>query len=489
MAEKKNYRQDQEILNTLKEMPKNEEAERNFLGALLTDGKLLEKVRENVGMLDSKDFFSEKHRIIYEQILKRAATTDDFNPLVLSAELETAGTLDKAGGAPYIASLQDITSPVAAIAEYAKIIRDTARRRRLITVCQHIEKICYLPESRSVEDIYDEAQGLVYEVSEARNAGQNSGPKQMTEVAIELIEQIKSDMNSNKQMHGVATGFRELDELTSGLRGGTLNIIAARPGVGKTSFAMNIVANIAMDLNETRPALVFSLEMPAKEIATRMLSSFGRVSGKDLVSGKASADQWHRIIQKVRLLTRKDESNQDRSMLYIDDTSDIALTPLELRSRARKIALDNGGLSVIMVDYIQLMKSQTKLENRAQEVGEISRSLKQLSKELDVPILALAQLNREVEGRKDHRPMNSDLRESGSLEQDADMIMFIHRDDVYKAGNDGDGKATLIVSKNRNGSTKDIELQFQGAYTTFYNKDEASSYQDDIPLPDNVPYQ
>ena len=279
-------------------------------------------------------------------------------------------------------------------------------------------------------------------------------------------------MNSNKQMHGVATGFRELDELTSGLRGGTLNIIAARPGVGKTSFAMNIVANIAMDLNETRPALVFSLEMPAKEIATRMLSSFGRVSGKDLVSGKASADQWHRIIQKVRLLTRKDESNQDRSMLYIDDTSDIALTPLELRSRARKIALDNGGLSVIMVDYIQLMKSQTKLENRAQEVGEISRSLKQLSKELDVPILALAQLNREVEGRKDHRPMNSDLR-----------------DDVYKAGNDGDGKATLIVSKNRNGSTKDIELQFQGAYTTFYNKDEASSYQDDIPLPDNVPYQ
>ena len=176
-------------------------------------------------------------------------------------------------------------------------------------------------------------------------------------------------------------------------------------------------------------------------------------------------------------------------MLYIDDTSDIALTPLELRSRARKIALDNGGLSVIMVDYIQLMKSQTKLENRAQEVGEISRSLKQLSKELDVPILALAQLNREVEGRKDHRPMNSDLRESGSLEQDADMIMFIHRDDVYKAGNDGDGKATLIVSKNRNGSTKDIELQFQGAYTTFYNKDEASSYQDDIPLPDNVPYQ
>ena len=244
MAEKKNYRQDQEILNTLKEMPKNEEAERNFLGALLTDGKLLEKVRENVGMLDSKDFFSEKHRIIYDQILKRAAITDDFNPLVLSAELETAGTLDKAGGAAYIASLQDITSPVAAIAEYAKIIRDTARRRRLITVCQHIEKICYLPESRSVEDIYDEAQGLVYEVSEARNAGQNSGPKQMTEVAIELIEQIKSDMNSNKQMHGVATGFRELDDLTSGLRGGTLNIIAARPGVGKTSFAMNIVANI-----------------------------------------------------------------------------------------------------------------------------------------------------------------------------------------------------------------------------------------------------
>ena len=283
-------------------------------------------------------------------------------------------------------------------------------------------------------------------------------------------------------MHGVPTGFTELDELTSGLRGGTLNIIAARPGVGKTSFAMNIVTNIAMNTEEHRPALVFSLEMPATEIAMRMLSSLGRVSSKDLVSGKVSPDQWNNIIRKIQLLTDKDDKGNERVKLYIDDTSDIALTPLELRSRARKIASENGGLSCIMVDYIQLMKSQTKLDNRSQEVGEISRSLKQLSKELNVPILALAQLNREVEGRKDHRPLNSDLRESGSLEQDADMIMFIHREDSYKKKSEADGKAILIVSKNRAGATADIELQFQGEYTTFYDKENPTPMMDEVPM-------
>ena len=464
-----------------KELPKNLEAEHDFLGALILDGKLLEKVRESIGTLADDEFYSEKNRLIYKEILNRAAVTDDFNVTVLCAELEKKGLLEKCGGIAYIASLSELRGPSAAIVEYAKIIKDTSRRRKLIKVSEYIETICYAPEGRSVEEVYDEAQGLIYELSETRG-NVDSGPKPMTKVALELIHNIKEDIASQKKLHGVATGFRDLDELTSGLRGGTLNIIAARPGVGKTSFAMNVVSNIAMNDEEHRPALVFSLEMPANEIAMRMLSSFGRVSGKDLVAGKVSAEQWHNIIRKVKLLTETDDKGNEREKLYIDDTSDIALTPLELRSRARKIASENGGLSCIMVDYIQLMKSQTKLDNRSQEVGEISRSLKQLSKELNVPILALAQLNREVEGRKDHRPLNSDLRESGSLEQDADMIMFIHREDTYKKGSEADGKATLIISKNRNGATAEIELQFQGEYTTFYDKDNPAPIMDDVPI-------
>ena len=473
--------QEVEQSNRYKELPRSLEAEHDFLGALILDGKLLEKVRENLGTLEPDEFSSDKNRIIYTEILNRAAVTEDFNATVLSAALEEKGLLEKAGGIGYIAGLVEQRGPSAAIVEYAKIIRDTSRRRKLIKVSEYIESICYAPKGKSVEEVYDEAQGLIYELSESRNA-EDSGPKPMTKVALDLIKKINEDLVAQKKMHGVPTGFTELDELTSGLRGGTLNIIAARPGVGKTSFAMNIVTNIAMNTEEHRPALVFSLEMPATEIAMRMLSSLGRVSSKDLVSGKVSPDQWNNIIRKIQLLTDKDDKGNERVKLYIDDTSDIALTPLELRSRARKIASENGGLSCIMVDYIQLMKSQTKLDNRSQEVGEISRSLKQLSKELNVPILALAQLNREVEGRKDHRPLNSDLRESGSLEQDADMIMFIHREDSYKKKSEADGKAILIVSKNRAGATADIELQFQGEYTTFYHKENPTPMMDEVPM-------
>ena len=215
-----------------------------------------------------------------------------------------------------------------------------------------------------------------------------------------------------------------------------------------------------------------------------MLSTFGRVSMRELSEGKVTTNQWHDIIRKVAMLTETDENNVKRNKLYIDDSGDV--TPLEVRSRARKLAAEHGGLSVIMIDYIQLMKGQTKAENRSLEVGEISRSLKLLAKDLEVPVIALSQLNREVENRKDHRPMNSDLRESGSLEQDADMIMFLHREATYHGGGDGEdnGKALLIVSKNRNGAIKDIELQFQGAYTAFYDKANTVAMMDVPPIDD-----
>lgn len=472
--------------NYQKDPPKDLDAERALLGALMTDGTLLTRINNEIGSLAEEDFASEKNRIIYNAILNRAASTDDFNVTVLSDYLETQGTLEKAGGKGYLVNLSALTSPSSAAVEYALIIRSKARRRRLIGVAEKIEYIAYNPEGRTVDEIFDEAQGLIFKLAE-ENSHTDSGPRNAIDVAAELLDKIREDAARGSRMTGVPTGFIELDELTSGLQPGSLNIVAARPGVGKTSFAMNVVENIAMNPETVYPALVFSLEMPAHQIVLRMLSSFGRVSMKDLTEGRAQTTQWHDIVRKVSLLARN-ENGENKTKLYIDDSGDI--TPLELRSRARKLAAEHGGLSVIMVDYIQLMKGQTRAESRALEVGEISRSLKLLAKDLNVPIIALSQLNREVEGRKDHRPMNSDLRESGSLEQDADMIMFLHREAVYKHGDDAasdDGTALLIVSKNRNGALKDIELQFKGEYTAFF--DRAAAYAQEVVPPPEVFYQ
>lgn len=463
--------------------PKDLNAERGLLGAIMLDGSVLNRISDELGkLIDAEDFASERNRIIYAAILKRSAFADDFNPTVLSDQIENDGDLEKCGGRAYITSLTELNEPISAAVEYAVIVRNKARRRRLIAAAETIVESCLKPEGRTVDELYDEAQGIIFKLSED-NAHTDSGPQPAVPIAIELLNQIRTEMGSNR-MTGTPSGFTELDELTSGLQPGSLNIVAARPGIGKTSFAMNIVENIAMNPDIHHPALVFSLEMPAKQILMRMLSTFGRVSMKDLTEGRLQQNQWHDMIRKIQLLIDR-SSEKKHNKLYIDDSGD--LTPLELRSRARKIAMEFGGLSVIMVDYIQLMKGQTRFENRSLEVGEISRSLKMLAKELDIPIIALSQLNREVEGRRDHRPMNSDLRESGSLEQDADMIMFLHRESVYHKGEEGDiddGKAILIVGKNRNGATRDIELQFQGAYTAFYDKAQPMAMDEPMLPPD-----
>lgn len=470
----------------IKDPPKDLEAEQNLLGSLLLDGTLLTRIGSEIGPLSVDDFASEKNRLIYNAILKRATSSDDFNPTVMCAMLENEGILDKVGGRAYVSGLCSLSGPTSAAVEYAIIIRNNAKRRRLIDVAEYIAKIGYSPEGRQIDELFDEAQGLIFKLSE-ENSHNDSGPQEVVPIAVGLLEKIQEDMATGVKMTGISSGFRELDELTSGLQPGSLNIVAARPGIGKTSFSMNIIENIAMNPENTKPALVFSLEMPANQIVLRMLSTFGRVSMKDLSEGKVTSNQWRDIIRKVSLLTY-DDGNGKKNKLYIDDSGDI--TPLELRSRARKLAMEHGGLSCIMVDYIQLMKGQTKTESRSLEVGEISRSLKMLAKDLNVPVIALSQLNREVEGRKDHRPMNSDLRESGSLEQDADMILFLHRESVYKGEDEADeSKALLIVSKNRNGALRDIELQFQGAYTAFYDKENVIASEDVPPIDDNTLFQ
>lgn len=468
--------------------PTNLNAERSLLGLIMQDGTLLNRIEAELGeKLQAQDFASVKNRCIFEAILRRAATSDNFEPTLIIGDLERESRLEEAGGAHYVITLlSDLDALPAAIAEYAQLILETSKRRKLILVAEHIEKICYQPEGLSVDELYDKAQGLVFNLAED-NARQNQGPQDMLTVAQHVIEQLNDDLAHQIKLRGVSTGFTRLDEMLSGLRGQSLYIIAARPGVGKTSFAMNIVENVVTNLEVTKPALVFSLEMPSSQIALRMLSTFGRISTDDLSLGRASVNQWHDIIRKIRLLTYEDEARNFHSKLYIDD--DAELTPLELRSRARKIYEENKGLSVIMVDYLQLMHSQGRAENRSLEVGEISRSLKALAKELDVPILALSQLNREVEGRRDHRPVNSDLRESGSLEQDADVILFIDRNVKSRKKEDesyvlDDNKATLIVSKNRHGGTGDIPLLFQGAYTAFYDAQSPDADTELPPLPE-----
>lgn len=450
--------------------PRDLDAERMLLGALLKDSTLLEQITQEVGVLAPEDFASERHRVIYRAILKRSNTAKELDSTIISDQLETNSELEQAGGRSYIASLiANSGAPKAVALEHVRIIRNQARKRNMIAVCQDIIDRCYHPDGLTAKEIYDEASGKIFKLVESA-AESNVGPQPALPAAVDLLAKIQADLQREAGMSGVPTGFTELDEITQGLQPGSLNIIAARPSVGKTSFAMNIVANIALNPNVHKPALVFSLEMPTDQLLMRLLSTFGRVSMNKLKTGQVQSPQWMDMVRKLKLLA-ENVNGEQKDKLYIDDSGDI--TPLELRARARKLALENGGLSVIMIDYVQLMRSQTKAANRTLEIGEISRSLKLLAKELEVPILALAQLNREVDNRKDHRPLNSDLRESGSLEQDADMIMFLHRDAVYgkgPGGEDNSNQALLIIGKNRNGAIADIDLHFIGEYTAFYDK-------------------
>lgn len=459
----------------VREPPQDLEAERNLLGALMQDGTLLSAISESMPMLSENEFASNRNRIIYNTIIKRSATTEDFNPTAICAQLEMDGNLEHAGGRSYIDTLiTNSGAPTATVIEFAQIIRNKYRRRAMIAVSEHILDMCYTPQGRNVKEIFDEASGEVFKLIES---AQNSkeGPLPVVPKAVAMIAAIQDNLKNEALMTGLATGFTELDNITQGLQPGSLNIVAARPAVGKTSFAMNIVTNVAMNPNVHKPVLVFSLEMPTEQLILRMLSCFGRISVNKIKSGELQPNQWVDMVRKVKLLAEfKNQKEIDK--LYIDDSGDI--TPLELRAKARKIALEHGGLSLIVIDYVQLMRSQTKAANRTLEIGDISRSLKLLAKELSVPIIALAQLNREVDNRKDHRPLNSDLRESGSLEQDADLILFLHREAVYgqaPGGKDNSHQALLIIGKNRNGATADIELHFMGEYTSFFDKGYAAA--------------
>lgn len=430
------------------------EAEQSVLGSMLIAPDTWDKVAE---IIVEEDFYNRSHQTIFRAIIRLLAISKPVDLITVSEELENHNELEEAGGFAYLGELAKNTPSSANVVAYSEIIRERAVTRQLIGVAHEIAEIGYNPEGRDSTDILDLAESKVFEIAEKRT-GANEGPQNVESVLGKTIDRLEALIKTNKEVTGVSSGYTDLDKKTSGLQPSDLIIVAARPSMGKTTFAMNLCEN-AM-LMEEKPVLVFSLEMPAEQIMMRMLASLSRVDQTKIRTAQLDDEDWARISNTMAMLKDKDN-------LFVDDSS--GLTPMEVRTRARKLARDRGGISMIMVDYLQLMRVPSLSDNRTLEIAEISRSLKALAKELKVPVVALSQLNRGLEQRADKRPINSDLRESGSIEQDADLIMFIYRDEVYNENTELKGVSEIILGKQRNGPIGTIRLTFQGQFSRFDN--------------------
>ena len=455
MAENRNRKPSDSQVDAIKVPPHSLEAEQSVIGGLLLDNERWDTVAERVV---SSDFYSRPHRLIFEGVKTILEAGKPLDLITLSEHLERHEQLDDVGGFAYLADLAKNTPSAANINAYADIVAERAIVRGLIGVANEIADAGYDPQGRSSEDLIDMAESKVFAIAESRTS-ENEGPQNVDNILEKTLERIELLYKTPQDgVTGVNTGFNDLNKKTAGLQGSDLVIVAARPSMGKTTFAMNLCENAAMD--QDKPVLIFSLEMPAEQLMMRMLASLSRVDQTKIRTGQLDDEDWARISSTMGILMQKKN-------MYIDDSS--GLTPTEVRSRARRVAREHGGLSMIMVDYLQLMRVPALSDNRTLEIAEISRSLKALAKELNVPVVALSQLNRSLEQRADKRPVNSDLRESGSIEQDADLIMFIYRDEVYNPDSPYKGTAEIILGKQRNGPIGSVRLTFQGQHSRFDN--------------------
>ncbi|AWL12634.1 DNA helicase [Saliniradius amylolyticus] len=441
-------------IEKLKVPPHSMEAEQSVLGSMLIAPDCWDKVAE---ILIEQDFYNRAHQTIYRAISRLLSANQPIDLITVSDELERIEELEVAGGFAYLGELAKNTPSAANVVAYAEIIKERAVMRELIGVAHEIADTGYNPEGRNSSEVLDMAESRVFEIAEKRT-GNNEGPQGMDSVLTKTVERLDALVKDGREVTGVSSGFKDLDKMTSGLQPSDLVIVAARPSMGKTTFAMNLAENAMM--LEDKPVLVFSLEMPAEQIMMRMLASLSRVDQTRIRTAQLEDEDWARISNTMAML-------KDKNNLFIDDSS--GLTPMEVRTRARKLAREHNGLSMIMVDYLQLMQVPGLSENRTLEIAEISRSLKALAKELNIPVVALSQLNRSLEQRSDKRPVNSDLRESGSIEQDADLIMFIYRDEVYHENSEEKGVAEIIIGKQRNGPIGTARLTFQGHFSRFDN--------------------
>ena len=418
----------------------------------------------------AEDFYTFAHKAIFQTMEELMRNQTPIDLITLDQALKAKGISDSVGGFAYLADLSNNTPNAINILAYAEIVREKAILRELIAVGNRIAENSYAPKGKDIKMVLDEAEREVFAIAEKRSSS-TEGPQNVLSVLESTIARIETlgKLENHNGVTGVTTGFVELDKKTAGLQPSDLIIVAARPSMGKTTFAMNLCENAAMASD--KPVLVFSLEMPAEQIMMRMIASLARVDQTKIRTGQNLEEaEWSKIASVFGMFKQKNN-------LYIDDSS--GLTPTELRSRARRVYRENNGLSMIMVDYLQLMRAPAFSDNRTLEIAEISRSLKALAKELEVPVVALSQLNRTLEQRADKRPVNSDLRESGSIEQDADLIMFIYRDEVYNENSEDKGVAEIIIGKQRNGPIGRVRLAFNGQFSRFDNLAEQREYRDD----------
>jgi replicative DNA helicase len=449
-------------VDPLKKPPHSAEAEQSIIGGLLLENQVWDKVNTK---LCETDFYRTEHRILYRAIANLAGKDQPFDVVTLLDVLQSTNDLDGAGGEAYLFELANNTPSVANVSAYADIVREKSVQRQLISVATSIADSAYNPGNRDVSELLDFAEREVFAIAEQTPG--DGGPEAIKSILVRTVERIDALYHSGETMTGVATGLTDLDKETSGLQPCDLIIVAGRPSMGKTTLVMNIAEHVA--IHAGKPVLVFSMEMPADSLAMRMMSSLGRIDQNRIRTGKLDDDDWPRVTSAVHMLSE--------APLFIDDSP--ALSPAEMRARARRLMKEHGQLGLIVVDYLQLMKVPGfKAENRTAEISEISRSLKALAKELAVPVIALSQLNRSLEQRQDKRPVMSDLRESGAIEQDADLICFIYRDEVYNKDSPDAGCAEIIIAKQRNGPIGRIRVAFLGKYTRF--EDLAfSGYQGD----------
>ena len=453
---------DKAAIDEIRVPPHSIEAEQAVLGGLMLDNRAWDQIADR---LRAADFYRRDHQLIFEAIAERAGRSEPSDAVTLSELLERKGLAEDTGGLVYLASLVRDTPSAANIRAYADAVRERSTLRQLISVGGEIAASAYEPQGREASEIVDEAERRVFEIAESRNKA-GSGFVPLKDELGPVIDRLDMLAQNKGQLTGVGTGFKRLDEMTAGLQKGDLIVIAGRPSMGKTTFALNIAENAAFGPKKAKVG-VFSMEMSREQLAFRMLSSLGSVDQTHLRVGNIGDEEWSRINSAIAMMKGSD--------IHIDDTG--ALTPTEVRARARRLKREHG-LDLIVLDYLQLMQVAGTKENRATEISEISRSLKALAKELAVPVIALSQLNRSVEQRTDKKPVMSDLRESGAIEQDADVIMMIYREEVYDKNTPRKGIADIIIAKQRNGEIGELQLTFLGKYTRFENFTPESAYGD-----------
>ncbi len=445
------YSPDREVAQ-LRIPPHSLEAESSVLGGLLLDNSAWDRVGD---LLTDSDFYRYEHRLVYSAVGALINGSRPADVITVFEHLQSLGKADEVGGLAYLNSLAQYVPSASNIRRYGEIVRERAILRKLVSASDEISTTAFNPKGKPVAQILDEAEQKIFNIGE-EGSRMKQGFQSMDSLVVDLLDRVEEMSQNPNDITGVPTGFYDFDRMTSGLQPGDLVVLAARPSMGKTALAINIAEHVAV--NEGLPVAVFSMEMGAAQLAIRIVGSIGRIDQGHLRTGKLSDDEWPRLTEAIEKL---------RSIsLHIDETP--GLTPSELRANARRLARQCGKLGLIVVDYLQLMSgSSSDGDNRATELGEISRGLKMLAKELQCPVIALSQLNRSVEQRTDKRPMMSDLRESGAIEQDADVIMFIYRDDYYNKDSKEPGVAEVIIGKQRNGPTGTVKLAFLKPNTKF----------------------